>query len=217
MIDPTAVFRTGAADPQQRNSGNHRFDLPLDWMVDNGSPMTTTQRITAPSDGGRGRVRVRHRRLPSTRWLLAATIIGALAIDQTSKEIALHALSTGSVTFGALHLHLVANRGILMGFPAPTAAIVIATIGVIIMAFRSARGPDVVTMLAYGLLAGGAMGNLVDRFQDRHLFLPGAVVDWISLGRITFNLADVFLLTGAITLLFFVRSDDTEPVAHRPE
>ncbi|MFV1999403.1 MAG: signal peptidase II, partial [Acidimicrobiia bacterium] len=59
------------------------------------------------------------------------------------------------------------------------------------------------------LLAGGALGNLVDRFQDRHFFPSGAVVDWISAGRITFNLADVFLIAGVI-LLFFL------PIAGRP-
>ncbi len=170
--------------------------------------MTSTQTITDPSVGGRSRSRLGRRRSLNTHWLLAATIVGALVIDQVSKAVALRVLSAGPITSGGVHLHLVANRGILMGFPAPTAAIVLATIGVVIMALRSARGPGLATTLAYGLLAGGAMGNLVDRFQDRDLFLPGAVVDWISFGRITFNLADVFLVTGAITLLFFVRSDD---------
>jgi signal peptidase II len=170
--------------------------------------MTNTQTIRDPADGGHSPAHLGRRRSLSSRWLLAAIIVGTLAIDQISKEVALHFLSAGPITSGGLHLHLVANRGILMGFPAPTAAIVLATIGVIVMALRSARGTGFVTTLAYGFLAGGAMGNLVDRFQDRDLFLPGAVVDWISFGRITFNLADVFLIIGGITLLFFAKADD---------
>jgi lipoprotein signal peptidase len=51
------------------------------------------------------------------------------------------------------------------------------------------------------LLIGGALGNLVDRFQDRHFFPPAAVVDWITAGRITFNLADLFLIMAMVTLV----------------
>jgi signal peptidase II len=145
-------------------------------------------------------------------WILLGALAGALIIDQVSKELALHALLSGPTSLGGVRLQLVANRGILLGFPAPSGVIVLATIGVVIAALRSARGSRWTMSLAYGLLAGGALGNLADRFQDRHFFPSAAVVDWISAGRITFNLADVFLIAGVALLLFLPSSDDSPSV-----
>lgn len=149
-------------------------------------------------------------------WLLLATLLTTLAIDQISKELALHALASGPRTVAGVRLQLVANRGILMGIPAPTILIVLATAAVVILAVRSTRGSRWWVAVAYGMLAGGALGNLIDRFQDRHFFPSEAVVDWISAGRITFNLADVFLISG-VALLFLVpgtesQTDDQAPL-----
>lgn len=169
--------------------------------------MTTDPTTTNPP----GSVSDTSRRDFGARWILAAAIAGALVVDQITKELAIHMLRSGPITFGGLRLRLVANRGVLLGFPAPTVIIVLATIGVVVVALHSTRRSGVATALAFGLLAGGALGNLVDRFWDRHLFPSAAVVDWISLGRITFNLADVFLITGVTMLLFLPGpSDSTE-------
>jgi signal peptidase II len=138
--------------------------------------------------------------------------LGALAADQITKEVAVHGLSSGPITLGGLRLHLVANRGILLGFPAPASIIVLATVAVVIVALRSARGSRLTTAFGYGLLAGGALGNLADRLQVRHAFPPEAVVDWISVGRITFNLADVFLVAGVMMLVSLPGSRDSEQV-----
>jgi len=136
-------------------------------------------------------------------WVLIVVLVAALVIDQVSKELALHALISGPRTIAGVRLQLVANRGILLGIPAPTGLIALATLAVVVAALRSARGARWTMTLAYGLLAGGALGNLVDRFQDRHFFPSNAVVDWISTGRITFNLADVFLISGVALLFLF--------------
>ncbi len=53
-----------------------------------------------------------------------------------------------------------------------------------------------------------SLGNLLDRFLRRGFFLPNAVVDWISFGGMTFNLADVFLVAGPTTLLLSSAPDD---------
>ncbi|GBE24103.1 MAG TPA: hypothetical protein ENG98_01170 [Actinobacteria bacterium] len=146
------------------------------------------------------------------RWILAGALVAAFAVDQITKEIALHGLATGPVSFGGVRLRLVANRGILLGFPAPTLVIVLATIGVVIVALRSTRGQTRTMTVAYGLFAGGALGNLADRFQDRHFFPSNAVVDWIAAGRFTFNLADVMLLVGLILMLLLSETDrDVDP------
>ena len=147
------------------------------------------------------------------RWILAVAVILVLAVDQVSKEIALHGLLSGPTTVGGVQLNLVANRGVLFGFPAPLVVVVIATIGVIAVAVRASRGSGVLPAVAYGLLVGGALGNLADRFQDRHFFPPSAVVDWIVAGRFTFNLADVSLVVAIATLLLLSMRSDPSPGA----
>jgi len=59
--------------------------------------------------------------------------------------------------------------------------------------------------IAYALLDGGVLGNLVDGFQDRHFFPQAAVVHRIGAKQITFNLADIFLLV-AVAMLPLVSS-----------
>ena len=55
--------------------------------------------------------------------------------------------------------------------------------------------------IAYGLIVGGALGNLVDRIFRGPGFLDGKVIDWIDLWWIpTFNVADMSI-TIAVTLL----------------
>jgi signal peptidase II len=56
---------------------------------------------------------------------------------------------------------------------------------------------------AFGLILGGASGNLLDR-----MFHSGAVVDFIDIGTATwrwptFNFADAAISVGAIALLLF--------------
>ena len=150
-----------------------------------------------------------HRLGFDARWILAAAIAGTIVVDQITKWLAIHALSSGPVAIGGLRLHLVANRGILLGFPAPASLIVLATVGVVVMALRSTDGSRLTTATGYGLLAGGALGNLADRLQSRQFFPAGAVVDWISVGRITFNLADVFLVAGVAMLLLLKEPRDS--------
>jgi signal peptidase II len=138
----------------------------------------------------------------SVWWVLFATLTVTIVIDQVTKEFALHALLAGPVTVSGVRLHLIANRGILLGIPAPNWVVVVATLGVLALAVRSVNRTSWMTSLAFGLLAGGALGNLFDRFQTRHFFPDAAVVDWISAGRITFNLADVFIIAGVALLAF---------------
>ncbi|MDK1039255.1 MAG: signal peptidase II [Actinomycetota bacterium] len=130
--------------------------------------MTTNPTTTDPTERGRGRVFPT--RLPSidTCCVLAIAVSVVFAVDQITKEFAIHALASGPITLGGLHLHLVANRGAALAFTAPTSIVVLATVGVVIVALRSARGSRITAAFAYGLLAGGALGNLADRFQVRH-------------------------------------------------
>jgi signal peptidase II len=86
------------------------------------------------------------------------------------------------------------NAGAVLG----TAAIVaICAVGIAL--FRKRRHP--LEVVAFGLIIGGAAGNLIDRIARGPGLLDGKVVDWVQLLIIpTFNVADS-AITVAITLL----------------
>jgi signal peptidase II len=80
----------------------------------------------------------------------------------------------------------------------------------------------VLSGIAFGLILGGALGNLLDRV------LYGWVLDfihvWIKIGGRTwswpdFNIADSAISTGAVLLILFelVTSEKTESTQHAPD
>ena len=129
--------------------------------------------------------------------------MAVFAADQISKNLAVGALLDGPVDGpGPFWFRLVANRGVLMGFPLPGWILVAAVGGVLTMAVHSLREAASRTSAAgWGLVVGGAFGNLTDRVQHRPRFPDHAVVDWIASSTLpTFNLADVAILAGVILL-----------------
>lgn len=85
------------------------------------------------------------------------------------------------------------NAGVVLG----VAAMVVGA--GLLWAIRLDR--PLVETAAYGLIVGGALGNLVDRVFRGPGFLDGKVIDWIDLWWIpTFNVADMSI-TIAVTLL----------------
>ncbi|MEK7562881.1 MAG: signal peptidase II [Patescibacteria group bacterium] len=110
------------------------------------------------------------------------------------------------------------NPGIAFGLRLPPVAqellIGIALIIVAIIAIRHARHPQArypqasrpaaaATLVAFGLILGGGIANIVDRIPD------GLVTDFIQIGTFpTFNVADSCITVGAILLILesFIRS-----------
>jgi len=88
---------------------------------------------------------------------------------------------------------LLQNSGPFLG----VAAIVIT--GFILWVLRVER--PTLERVAFGLIIGGALGNVVDRIARGDGFLDGKVIDWIDMWWIpTFNLADASV-TVAVGLL----------------
>jgi signal peptidase II len=86
------------------------------------------------------------------------------------------------------------NGGVVIG----TAAFIVATIVLVAIAVER---PTLETV-AFGLVVGGAAGNLIDRFARGEGIIDGPVIDWIELWIIpTFNVADASV-TVAVVLLF---------------
>jgi signal peptidase II len=85
------------------------------------------------------------------------------------------------------------NGGVIIG----VAALIIAFVVVIALASDRPR----LETIALGLVVGGAVGNLVDRFARGDDIIDGPVIDWIELSIIpTFNIADASV-TIAVALI----------------
>ena len=152
--------------------------------------------------------------VPPTRLpqlLALVTVVAVLFADQVAKTLAVQKLIDGPVDiFGPWRLRLVANRGAILGIPAP-AWLLFAGFGVVaVMALVAVRrAPTVRIAAGYGLVVGGAAGNIVDRVLHRPRFPGHAVVDWIGSSFLpTFNLADVAILLGIVLL---ARASNRDP------
>ena len=133
---------------------------------------------------------------------IAATVVAA---DLWTKRHASLNFGADPVTVidGFLDFTYVENSGGAFGlFPGGGQIISIAAIvvtGIVIGALATARPR--LEVIALGLILGGAIGNLVDRFARGEGLIDGPVIDWINLWFIpTFNLADASV-TVAVALL----------------
>ncbi len=142
-----------------------------------------------------------------TRRLLVGlgAAIGALAVDQATKALAVVFISRprpiipGVLTFtyaentGA-SFSLFQGAGTLLGLAAIAA--VALTVGAIL------RPRPIGEVVGFGLIAGGAAGNLVDRILRGPGVFDGPVVDWIQLPNFpVFNLADTAITVGVGLLM----------------
>jgi len=153
-------------------------------------------------------------RRSAARLLVVGTLVLVVLADQASKTWALDALSDGPVDlFWTLRLRLTFNSGAAFslgeGFPWVFAGLaIIVLVGLGFLVLRSTLGRA--SAVALGLVAGGAIGNLVDRLVRSH---DGAVVDFIDLQWWpVFNLADACLFVGiGLLLLTWGRSGSAAP------
>ncbi len=141
-------------------------------------------------------------------WLLAALLaLAVLVLDQIAKAIVESEITIGEQieVLGPLEFTLTHNRGVAFGLAggagAPLVFVTLIALGVVLYLFS--RNPARPWMwLAVGLLAGGAIGNLVDRVRLGH------VTDFIDLPPWPpFNLADVAITFGVILLVILYLFD----------
>jgi signal peptidase II len=102
------------------------------------------------------------------------------------------------------------NRGVAFGALQDQTALVVVVIAVAmtaLVAYFATHRDRPLVWLPTGLLAGGAIGNVVDRVRE------GFVTDFIKLPSWpAFNVADIAITFGVLTLLLVVeRSDHRAP------
>lgn len=132
--------------------------------------------------------------------------LGWFALDQLTKLWALHALEDSPIpVVWTLRFDLAYNSGASFSLGTgmgPWIALgTVIIVGFLLHAAWSTRSR--VAAVAFGLIVGGALGNLADRLlRSGSGFLGGSVVDFIDLQWWpVFNLADVGVVCGAILLI----------------
>jgi signal peptidase II len=142
----------------------------------------------------------------SPRFWFVVTSALALALDQTSKWLALKYLPLHvpqQVLGETLKFSLTMNERGLFGlsYGAPWVHYALPVVVVVLVIIFGLRSPSVWFGVALGLILGGGVGNnLIDRVRF------GSVVDFIDMGIgntrwYTYNLADAFAVAGVIMIL----------------
>ena len=156
----------------------------------------------------------------STRahWVVFFGLAGlVLVIDQLTKAWLVANLSPGEVmqVIGDyVRLVFSQNSGALFGlFRDQAYLFALVSIGVValIVWYHRSSGRNTWLSVALGLLLGGALGNMIDRFRF------GYVTDWVDVGLgdlrfYTFNVADA-AISCAILLLILLALWPTTPTA----
>jgi signal peptidase II len=147
--------------------------------------------------------------LTKAKYFWPLTVIVVIA-DYITKRVAESSLSPGQpheVVGEFFRLTLGYNTGIAFGIPFGVGArpmlilFTLVAIGGILWIYRTTDAKHSAQIIALGLILGGAMGNLLDRFRG-----AAGVVDFIDVGigttRFwTFNIADSAITVGAVLLI----------------
>jgi signal peptidase II len=145
-------------------------------------------------------------RTASVAWLLAALVmVCVVAIDQVTKHWVESSivLSEERKLLPGIQLVYTRNRGVAFGFLPGNHVAVTILIGLallVLLAYFALHSTRALLWLPTGMIAGGALGNIVDRL--RH----GSVTDFIKLplGWPPFNLADASITLGVLILFVLV-------------
>ena len=138
-----------------------------------------------------------------------------LVLDQATKVLAVAALEGPGrvVDLGLMDLRVIRNPGGAFGIPGFPGLFVVVTVVVLVLVARALPRTDHMGLaVAYGLVAGGAVGNVADRLFRVPGFPAGHVVDFFDLGWWpVFNVADVGIVTGALLVAVLASRAEPEP------
>lgn len=132
-------------------------------------------------------------------YIVAALVV---VIDQITKELVRSSMLVGDSTPlipGIVYLTHVKNPGaafgILPNYQMLFYVVALAVVVLLLVYYRRLDKVDRVTSLSFGLVTGGATGNLIDRVS------AGVVTDFIDFRFWpVFNIADTAIVVGVILL-----------------
>ena len=139
---------------------------------------------------------------------MAAVVLGVAAVDQAVKQLMLSILTEGEampVIGNWFRLYLLFNPGAAFSMGGEGSTWLFTTIQlafVIGVAIAAPRIHDRWQAIGLAMIAGGALGNLMDRLFREPGFWFGHVVDYISVGNFAvFNIADASITCGVVVFI----------------
>ncbi|MGQ9708445.1 MAG: signal peptidase II [bacterium] len=150
--------------------------------------------------------------LAALRRSFVWTSIAGLFLDQLSKTVVYGmfnrpgALTSIRLIGDILKISFTVNPHGVFGIPfgSPVIHLILQCVGVILVLFFGLRTKSTYLGCAYGIILGGALGNLIDRFR------LGYVIDFLDFEIrplrfrwFTFNLADAFIVSGVLLIFLY--------------
>lgn len=145
--------------------------------------------------------------------IAAGAALVVIVLDQATKTLALDRLTLGKPihVIGTLEWELVYNRGSAFSLGQGLGPIIgmFALVVAAAMLVMARKAPKASYAVVYGIVAGGAIGNVLDRlFRTGSCpgapcdgFMRGAVIDFIDLNWWpVFNVADMAIVCGVVAL-----------------
>jgi len=150
--------------------------------------------------------------------VLVAVAFVVVVLDVFTKELALALLEPGRfvpLLGPSVGWQLIFNPGASFGIRLPPLVFPAVTVALVVIVVRTLAEPSTVrSVVSQGLVVGGAVGNVIDRFVrpgDGSL-VGGYVVDFVAWGSFPrFNVADASITVGVgLFLLLALRSEAAE-------
>lgn len=164
----------------------------------------------------------------SIKPLKAALYVGVLLLvvllDQITKLLIVNHFELGEslpLIKNVLHFTYILNEGAAFGMLADHrwVFLILSTVSVLgITAYLVLRSKKIGTLwgIALGMIAGGGIGNMIDRVWNGEVFGSGAVIDFIDfcafpeLWSWIFNVADAAVCVGAALIFLAVILDEVK-------
>lgn len=147
--------------------------------------------------------------------MMAMIVIAVAVIDQAVKQLMLGWLTPGEavpVIGDWFRFYLLFNPGAAFSMGGEGSTWLFTTIQlafVVGVAIAAPRMKDRWEAVGLALLAGGALGNLIDRLAREPGFWFGHVVDYISVGNFAvFNIADASITVGVIVFILAMLTEE---------
>ncbi len=151
-----------------------------------------------------------------------AVIVGAIGLDQLSKWLVVSNLEHGEsipIIEDVLDIHYVLNYDMIFGWDTTPITrwivIVISILGVLGILFYLFyfKPREWYLYVPLSMIAGGGIGNLIDRLFYGEKIGTGGVIDFVdfcafpSIWSYIFNVADIFVCVGAFSILLYLVID----------
>ncbi len=155
-------------------------------------------------------------------WICFAIVLGVVGLDQLTKWLVILNIPEGTsvpLIKDVLHLSHIRNYNMIFGWDITPLTrwivIVVSIIGVaaIIFYLLKFKPKQWYIFVPLSMIAGGGIGNVIDRLFYGDVIGGGGVVDFIdfcafpNLWKWIFNVADIFVCVGAFAMLAYLVVD----------